>query len=149
MREFFEIKGVDDLVKALKRLDFAVEKKLLKDAMRQAGQPVLAAAKQLCPVDTGRLRESLKLSVSARKGKGVFVYIKIGTGDFKGKTFYGPMVELGHFLGSRKLGNKRTVIAPRPFLRPAFDAHREEAVRIAGEVLKEGVSREFAKGNTH
>lgn len=62
-------------------------------------------AKQLCPVDTGRLRSSISWRIDRVGGQAVGV---VGT-----NVNYAPFVELG----TRRM-------SARPFLRPALDAAR-------------------------
>lgn len=66
---------------------------------------IQAAATDLCPVDTGRLRASVSYDVGA-DNRGVVGYVG-------SNVEYAPHVELG---------TART--AARPFLRPAIDAGR-------------------------
>ena len=62
----------------------------VEDEIRKAGEKVLAAAKQLCPVDTGALQESGHVEMSERNGQLVAlvtfstryaVYVEFGTID--------------------------------------------------------------------
>jgi HK97 gp10 family phage protein len=70
-------------------------------AISKAAVRIERVAKQLCPVDTGRLRSSITREVG-RDGRGL--YATVGT-----NVEYAPYVELGtRFMGAR------------PFLRPAL-----------------------------
>lgn len=160
MASQIEIEGFDGLIAALRRLDFAVEKKLLKSAVERGAGPVLARAKMLCPVDTGKLRESLRLDVKAIRGQGVEAVVVCGGAAFTGPTFYGMMVEYGHVLGPRVKGrfkgtnderlaaaaaSGRKIVPPHPFIRPAFDENKESAAAIAIKVIGDGLAREWGK----
>lgn len=89
---------------ALGRLFNSPQEAVAKDLARRALK-VDAAAKQLCPVDTGRLRSSItwKLSVDAR---GLYALI-------------GSDVEYAIF---QELGTRHS--AAHPYLRPALAAAR-------------------------
>lgn len=71
-------------------------------------------AKQLCPVDTGRLRNSISHAV-----EGETVYI--GT-----NVEYAPDVELGTSTGRK----------PKPYLRPAVTNYTAEYKALIEEALK-------------
>ena len=82
-------------------------------ALEKIGLVAEGYAKRLCPVDTGRLRNSITHALS---GKDVY----IGT-----NVSYGPYIELGT---SRR--------SERPFLRPAATNHADEYRAILEEELR-------------
>lgn len=104
--------GVQEAVQA----KIAAIKAQANAAIQGAGINTEAYAKQKCPVDTGRLRSSIR-------------YVKTGessctTGT---NTKYGPDIEFGHHtrLGKGKGGVSKSAkdiafVPPRPFLLPAF-----------------------------
>ena len=147
---------IELLAADLAKLPAEVQRKMLAPAMKDAAAPMLARAKELCPVRTGRLRDSLHLSV--RKTKfGVNAFIEIGPGHFRGKTFYGPMVEFGHKMGphkdhrgvadevSRAVRHVAKTVASRPFLRPAFDGGKDASAKIAQERIAAAIAQELTK----
>lgn len=81
----------------------AAMNKAMARALEKIGLAAEGYAKRLCPVDTGRLRNSITHVVSSNK-------VYIGT-----NVEYGPFVELGT---SRKKA--------RPFLRPAAQDHASQ-----------------------
>lgn len=83
--------------------DGPVGKELARRALK-----VERRAKQLCPVDTGRLRASISHSIG-RDSTSLFA--DVGT-----DVFYAPFVELGTFRAGAQ-----------PFLIPALDAARDDA----------------------
>jgi len=74
-----------------------------------AALTVERTAKQLCPVDTGRLRNSIVHEVVKRERKAL-----VGT-----VTKYAPYVELG-----------TRFMQQQPFLRPGLENNREKLKRI-------------------
>lgn len=72
-----------------------------KDILRRTAK-VEAAAKQNCPVDTGRLRSSISHELALDGG----IVGRVGT-----NVFYAPFVELG-----------TSRMSAQPFLRPALSA---------------------------
>lgn len=89
--------------------------KIIKEALKAAAEPVRAEASRLAPVATGKLSEHIII----KPGKQNTVLVGPDS-----DAFYGLFQELGT---SRH--------AAQPFLRPALDAKKDEANRIAGEVI--------------
>ncbi len=84
-----------------------------EEALTQCGQLAEAYARDLCPVDTGRLRDSIHYEVT-EEGMSLIA-----------DAPYAEYVELG---------THRT--APQPFLRPAMEEHAgefEQAIQAALE----------------
>ena len=103
------IEGADKIVKKLKEMDDAAGDVLMKAAM-EGGKIVLEEAKRNCPVDTGTLRESLKLTKDKQTKKKATVKI-----DFDKSLKYGTHVELGTKNQSAQ-----------PFLRGSVDENQSE-----------------------
>lgn len=114
--------------------------KLSKAAMVKAaisvGLLTSGYAQDLCPVDTGNLRNSITHAYSEENGKveldvGCLLYPTTGV-----PTFYAPWVELGHHqqvgryvpaIGKRLV---RGWVPGKPFLRPAFENHTSEIEQV-------------------
>lgn len=92
------------------------------------GMTVAGYAQDLCPVDTGRLRDSI---THAYNDDNEQVTLLVGT-----NVEYAPYVELGHrqqpgrFVPKIKKRLKRSWVPGKPFLRPAFENHRDEIEKI-------------------
>ena len=102
-------------------------------ALEICGGKAETYAKQLCPSDTGRLRNSISHAQQDKKTE------VIGT-----NMTYAPFVELGHHqepgryvpaIGKRL---KRDWVPPKPFLRPAAEEHSEEYRAIFENELRKG-----------
>jgi HK97 gp10 family phage protein len=125
----FKLKGADKLLAALKDLEPKLAKGVLSKAMRAGAKPILETAKAMAPVDTGDLRRSLKIRAIKRNRKGrVGVVISTDKGFFKGDTFYAAFHEFG-----------TSRMPARPFIRPAFDAHKVSSVKIIGNEIWSGI----------
>ena len=85
----------------------------IQAALTAIGLKAESYAKDLCPVDTGRLRNSI---TNANDGESVY----IGT-----NVEYAAFVEIG-----------TTKMKPRPYLRPAATEHTEEYRQIMESALK-------------
>ena len=86
-------------------------------------------AKKICPVDTGRLRDSITHAYSDDSDHEVILLV--GT-----NVEYAPYVELGHkqqpgrFVPKIKKRLKRSWVPGKPFLRPAIENHRTEIEQL-------------------
>ena len=112
--------------------------KLSKDAMVKAaisvGMLTTGYAQDLCPVDTGLLRDSITHAYNDESDHEVVLLV--GT-----NVYYAPYVELGHrqqpgrFVP--KIGKRlvKSYVNGKPFLRPAFENHRQEIEKIILDAL--------------
>lgn len=123
------VEGMDALLKSMSDLPLALQKTLIVRALRKGAEPIRARAEELAPRDEGQLQESMTITVTDQTADGAIA--KIGPSR---KGFYGHIVEFG------KANNPA-----QPFLRPAADERTEEAARLCGEILGEGIEKEFAK----
>ena len=116
----------------------AAKNETIAKALEDIGGMMERYAKLLCPVDTGRLRNSISHQV---EGNTVAVgtnveyapYLEFGTGQFAENggrpTPWRYQDDKGEWHTTR--GNK-----PQPFLRPAVDNHLDEYRAIFEEYLK-------------
>lgn len=114
----FHIDGVDDLLRKLGKLSGGV-KPAAEVAVVAGAQPINNQAKVNAPVLTGNLRRSLH--VGDPGWSGTVVSVEIGT-----DVEYAPYQEFGT---SRN--------AAQPFLRPAVDSMKGQAVNEAIDVLRD------------
>ena len=113
--------------------------KLSKEAMVKAaisvGLLTSGYAQELCPVDTGLLRDSITHAYSDESDHKV--ELLVGT-----NVYYAPYVELGHhqqpgrFVPKIKKRLKRSWVPGKPFLRPAFANHTDEIEKIILDALE-------------
>ena len=113
--------------------------KLSKEAMVKAaisvGLLTSGYAQDICPVDTGRLRDSI---THAYNDDGSQVTLLVGT-----NVEYAPYVELGHKQQPGryvpKIGKRlvRSWVPGKPFLRPAFENHRSEIEKVILDALND------------
>ena len=114
-----EVIGLRELEKALRDLGVAAGQKggPVKTALMAAALPVLRSAQANVPVDTGRLKKSIKRQ---RHPNPRYLNEIVGVGvdpgtkrSDKGGAYYGYIVEFR-----------------QPFLRPAMESNREKSVQI-------------------
>jgi len=123
-----EMLGFRELEQALLELPKAVAKSALRQALKKAGQPVVADAQRKVPVLTGELLGSLDirstLSKRQRRGRAKAGDVEMFIGPSWPKGAHGHLVEFG-----------TSKMAARPFLRPAWDANKERVLAAIGKEL--------------
>ncbi|WIF95017.1 HK97-gp10 family putative phage morphogenesis protein [Caminicella sporogenes] len=138
------IQGLDRLLRKLNALG-GNSKKALKRGISKAARLVQGDAKDLCQVDTGRLRNSIKSSVKEERGK---IIGKVGT-----NVEYAAYVEFG--TGQR--GKAADIEAkdkinlsyredwagmkPQPYLYPALKQNEKKIKKIVKDELKKEIRR--------
>jgi len=148
------VKGLSDLNKLLNEFPAKVEGNIMRGAMRAGAKVFEDRAKQLVPVKSGSLRDSIKVRTRSKRGR---VSATVSAGDKK--AFYAHMVEFGtaqHFIKpkSRKslffAGLAMDVVdhpgaKSKPFMRPALDGGQTEAVNAAADYIRKRIDKEAAK----
>jgi HK97 gp10 family phage protein len=136
------IKGLSELQGFLDALPAKIEMNVMRGALRAGVKPVLEEIRTTAPVDSGALRDSMKVSTSARSG--------VVRASVRTKLFYARFIEYGaaaHRIvgkphGALRFGDTMVQsvdhpgIAPRPFMRPALDTQAQAAVVATGEYIK-------------
>ena len=124
-------------------LDFVIKElnNQVKVAAEIIGGMAESYAKKLCPVDTGNLRNSITHTTEDNGAT-----IVIGTA-----VTYAPYVELGTGVHAEEGKGRKTPwsykdadgkwhttsgMKPQPFLRPAFENHKDEYKRVLKETLE-------------
>lgn len=129
-----EIEGLDELLGKMDGLPLVLQKNLIARSLRKGAEPIRAGAEQLAPDDPttpgSRIKEGMMITVSDQTAEGATA--KIGPSR---KAFFGQFEEFG-----------TSHQAAEPFLRPAFDEKQEEAIRLVGEDLAEGIEKEMKHG---
>ncbi len=121
----FQVLGLQALQDQLLEIGAELGQKTLAAASRRAFAQVIERAKGLVPVDSGALRDALRLRVVKPKGGDTMVVVGMYVAATKGNGKELPPARRWHFV---ELG---TVHMPaHPFARPALDA-------TAGSVLED------------
>lgn len=116
------VEGLKELEQALQQLPKANAKAVLRRTLKEAGEPVAKTARSLAPREMGYLRESIDVSpkLSSRQAtmnnrqSPVEMYIGPGTDPA------GHLQEFGTGPGHQA----------QPFMRPAWDQHKNEVLDI-------------------
>ena len=156
MAETIKVHGLQELSQTLMKLPAELEKRVIMGALRAAGQTIRKEAMARAPIlqepDPRRRAGTLLKSISVRRVKGkVAVYVGVfglsgkrmaafkAGGGTKGANnpddpYYWKWVEYG----TKKM-------AARPFLRPAFEAKKFEAIRLFEAYMKKRLDKEVRK----
>lgn len=166
----FKLTGFAELETQLINLGRKKAKKVVRLAVAAAGRPVAKAAKAKVPVRFGNLKKSIGSKVKSflqgtyvvigpRKGYGMVV-----DGVYNDPAKYAHLVEYGAAPHDITIENKKALhwLDPtfgeafagvvhhpgspaQPFMRPAFDSQKDNALNILKTKLAEGIEREAAK----
>ncbi|MDH6185484.1 HK97-gp10 family putative phage morphogenesis protein [Polaromonas sp. CG_23.6] len=159
MAEFMQLTGFKELAAALRELPERVARNGLRAAVNAGAGVIKQEAIAKAPEATGALKANFyqkqireqsgpmqqTFYVGVRKGVAKYASNKANKRSGKagkaykddGTTFYWRFMEFG-----------TSKIAPRPFLRPAFETKKEDAVNAIGAKLDERIqkyARELAK----
>jgi HK97 gp10 family phage protein len=148
------IPGLEQLEGRLDRVLAALTGKTLEAAGIVGALKIVNAAKRNAPVVTGTLRRSIHVGGhTALSGELQGKAQDLGRGELSGakanirigsKLEYAPRIEYG-FTGTDSLG-RRYNQPPEPFLRPAWDEHRAEAIKATAQALRDLVVNELKAG---
>lgn len=149
-----KITGGADLQKMLNELPAKIEGRILRGAVRAGAKVIEEKAKELVPVRTGKLKDSIKVSTRSRRGQ---ISATVRAGDRK--SYYAQWVEFGtakHFIKPKEskslffAGMAKEVVnhpgaSAKPFMRPALDSSQEQAVRAFADYVQKRLAKEAAK----
>lgn len=136
-----EIIGLEDWEAELRRLTTEMRGEVLENALRAGALRIEGPAKEKAPVLTGNLRRSIHTETSSG-GEGAEA--KIGT-----DVIYAAIQEFGgtivpktkpYLVFQTKDGawhrTESVTIPAHPYLRPAFDENKDQAVREVGRAIE-------------
>jgi HK97 gp10 family phage protein len=145
--------GIEELGQVLDGLagDKKLSNKVVRGILNKAAKPIIQKAQELAPQEDGDLKKSIGTIPGRGRGKGEQVYVGPRRGGrFKG--YAGHLVEYGtapHLIKAKAAdgllhlrGNvfatevQHPGAAARPFMRPAFDAKKDEAIGIIKDECK-------------
>jgi HK97 gp10 family phage protein len=138
----FKVQGLKELQMALNQLPANIQKKPLRKAVGGAAKIIRDEARRIAPVDTGNLRKNIVHQRSKRgSGRGreawtIAVRRAKTKDDPRGDAWYWIFLE-------REGGTSK--MAPRPFLRPAFEVKKAEAIDKIKAILAFEIDKEVAR----
>lgn len=142
------VHGLAELQTFLSLLPAKIEKNIMRSALRQGANVIKEEAQKNLSsnsnIKTGKLQKGLKVSTNAKRGT-VYAYVKA-----KGKHGYiANWLEYGvapHSLkkGAKRksgklqgVGKKHRGFSAHPFMRPALDTKKQQALLAVGKAIKE------------
>lgn len=160
----FSFEGGKALEKALRAIEkTATARSTAEKALKVAAEPIAERARQMAPRDQGYLQESIKIATKANMGRGrtlrsrkdtVYAFIGID-GSVRPPT---QSKTRRNKRKTRFLQNSGGVAAyaifmeygtwkdpPQPYMRPAFDGEKENAVKRIGPALWDEISKTAAR----
>lgn len=128
-----DVIGEEKVIAAIDALEKKLKRKILSKALRAAAKIQLRAARQMAPVRTGRLRDSLKVRVAPGRNK------KRGGKVIKMGVYTGKKTDLGitddtYYPAYLEYGSSK--MPAQPFMRPAFEASAAESKQAATQIIK-------------
>jgi len=145
----FELKGMKELMNALDQLPtISMQKGAIRNALKDAGSPVVSDAKANVPIDSGHLRDSIKISQSLKKSQRRGRYDRSSVTVYVGSS--SPLAHLIEFGTTQRVLKEprivtiggRTVrithtgqVSPRPFLRQAWDSNKDAVLKRLGDAI--------------
>ena len=150
MKIEYQIQGSAELLAKLKALGGDVDK-AVEQGLMQGAKAVQAVAKQLCPVDTGQLRNSIatekedRMAVSIGTITEYAVYVEFGTGSKGDPSVYHTSKEKWVYRDDKGRFFTTSGQTPQPFLTPALRLS-ENTVRKRFETAIKKAIRERSAG---
>jgi HK97 gp10 family phage protein len=124
-----DAKQVAKIERMLLRLPKGIRNKILRQELRKGAKTLVPPSKSATPVETGKLRRSVKVRAVKRSRKSVGVLVGYNDKAYAGDTFYGSFLEWGWRQGKRpsrairgKAGDTRKEIPGRRMLGKVAEA---------------------------
>jgi hypothetical protein len=130
-----ELKGLADLTRKLDRRIVRLQQSVLRQACQAFAEPIRADAERRARALVSP-RVQIKTEIRIR---GDSANVKIGP---VGEFFYLFFFEYGYHIRATRKGPSIHFVPPRPTMRPAYDAHREEGLRAMEKILFDALGEE-------
>jgi HK97 gp10 family phage protein len=128
----FRVDGAREVEAALKALGAVAANRVARSALNRSATPVVKRAKELVPVDTGELRDSITKRLRRHRSGSDRQTILIGVEKPRSRITH--LVEFG------------TAHTPaRSFLRASLDTTVDEVLQIQRRAMAEGIDREVRR----
>ena len=142
MRLTIRTKGFEEIKQRLNMMPREVAGEHLREVAMEGAEVIRQEAIEnaLKHKKTGTLANDIHAEI-AKESLGSRVIVHIGPGK---KGWYGRLVELGHaIVRGRRKAEKKVVghAPPHPWLRPALDAKRQEALKLMADEFRRRLER--------
>lgn len=140
MTASMKVEGFKELDSLLQAMPRRLASQAVTSGMRRALQPVATAARAYAP---GSLSTRIRISPTVKAGQMLQALEKPGPGRkvmFVGSGApHAHLVEFGTAPRFQKNGRYTGIMPPDPFLRPAWDANRDEVLARLAETIREQI----------
>ena len=147
-----QMTGMVELAETLKEFPVKLEVQVMASALRGGAKVVQAQAVQNAPVDSGDLRDSIRIRRRTNKRTG-FLNLHVVAGNKK--AWYAHIIEFGAKAHEIRVSKKKSMllsgilrevvqhpgVRPSGFMRRAFDQTASGAVEEVARLTKKGVER--------
>ena len=152
MQVELNVVGAEHLDMALKELGRSTARTVLRGALRKAARPIAKEAALLAPRSgdgEGKpLADSMVIRTRLTKWQR-YVARQRGDPEHFAVVYVGPavphahLVEFGHVLVKGRGENRRVIgfVGPTPYLRPAFESRKKEALEILRKAIWANIER--------
>ena len=138
-----KLEGARALQRLLEKLPGKAQRRVFKKAHKKAGKVIVKAAKARVPKRTGLLKKSIFAHAKRlRKSPDVMAVIIGPRRRFHG-TFEGIKTTASKYAHLVERGS--ATMPARPFLRPALASSGGEALKVLGEEIGKGITKEALK----
>ncbi len=127
MKAMFDIKGFEDYIEALQKAGKDIDL-VSRDALRESGEMLQAAIIARVPVDTGNLKDHIKIKTPSVEGH--YNYVEVGVIHDAAYTDKETMI------GAIAVEFGSTRMAARPYVRPAISSKKAAVKRLIQQRLK-------------
>ena len=145
-----QLQGFREMAEKLRQMGPKLARKHLRRGPAAAAAMIRDVARMLAPHDTGEMKKDIlvKRAKNRRNEMSATYELFVRSGKKSRASGRSRNVDKDSFYWRfQEFGTSR--MAAQPFIRPAFEAEKEEAVKIIGEVLEAGiaeVARERERG---
>lgn len=155
-----QITGGDAIARALAEFPVKIEVLMMRGGLRTGALLIAADAKARVPVQSGALRDSIKVRTGKKRDGKVFAYVVAGSRKNKDSPWYAHLVEYGvkpHIIvagGGTKSGKALAAAGrilgekvdhpganAKPFMRPALSSQASNAIEAMAEYLRARIER--------
>ncbi len=163
MRTTVKIEGLSGLEAGLRSLGTAATmRNVMRRALVKAGEPIAQTARSLVPVDSGQLKDSIIVSARLNSKVGVSEYAKamretqdksaaLGAMRDARRAMKGSLPDVVMYVGAGPVPHAHLVEfgsvhnKPQPFMRPAWDQHKDQLVGIIQSEMKVEIGKAAAR----
>lgn len=161
MADTVKVEGLRELREALlRKVPAEMQGKVLQSALTAGARPIIKDAQSRAPQKTGRLRRAIYSVRDRVASNGVFeqraVTVRQGKRAGQRDAYYWRWIEFGRGVVERSRGALGTpekgffgrevkATPARPFLRPAFENRKGEALEVIRKRLAKAIEKAAAK----